>query len=869
MDSSTIIPIITTLIVLWVLNAAVNEFAARRKKKFHETLGKETPAGEVSPGLRLLHAFSTPFFLLARAWGKLGFAIMEGGCLLFTIITGLPLLILAGALTGGVLLAPGRIYAALSSGSISVGLLWTVLWLFCLTGMPGLLSGINAAYRGVSRGVFQRESGRSWLRCLLILTGIGFLLIPVSSRLFPGFLDGENASLSRGAEVNLTAGDKVESTGAAEPGSRPKAAGKNLLKNGDFEQLRGNKLLGWETDLYGPDKDSVRFSAARGGAFSGDHYVTIENAKANDGKFVQSVKVKPDTLYKLSCMVKAEGVGRKGKGANITVLSIFKTSRDVKDTSGKWNKIVLYGSTGPSQKEMAVSARLGGYGAVSIGKACFDDFRVEEVAEVPAGTKPVKLYQIKPEHHRPTEMPTIHAFMVSAPLLFLLLFLLAYYFIFNNRENELADAKLKHLELTFFIILSGSFALRLVLAPVIDGFSTDINTFKAWAGMAAHRGLGGFYSGEIQVDYPPGYIYILYLIGLLKKLFSLSFESKSFLMLIKMPAMIADMVTALIIYKLTRSALPGVEKSAPGKVIGSENKQFAVLTASVLSLFYALNPAVILNSTIWGQVDSFFTLFILLTLLLLFKDKFEWAAVVFVIAVLIKPQALIFTPVGIYAFIGRRSIMVFLRSLLLMMVTFVVLILPFAINRPPLWIFELYKNTLSSYPFASLNAFNLFALNGGNYARETDIFFVFSYQVWGYIFIAAIVVFSGILFFKSKDKSRVFFIALFIIAAVFILTSKMHERYLFPVLCLSLTGYIFTRDRRLLFIFAGFTLTHFINTALILDLVVRVGKDRFPPDNIWLYLISFINLALLAYTVQTGWDLYLRKPGSTSSGKSD
>ncbi|MCK5057484.1 MAG: hypothetical protein KAT34_12550 [Candidatus Aminicenantes bacterium] len=867
MDSSTIIPIITTLIVLWVITAAVNDFSIRRKKKSEESALKKTPLGEVSPGLRLIQAISTPFFLLSRAWGKLGFAIMDGGCLFFTLLTGLPLLALIGALIGGALLAPGRVYAAWSSGSSGGVLIWSVLWLFCLIGVPGLLSGIKDAYSGGSRGAFPRGRGRSWWCWLLILTGLGFLFIPVSSRLFPGFLSGESAALSRGAVVTLTAGDKVESTGAAKPDSRP-AAGKNLLKNGDFERLRGNMLLGWETDFYGSDKDSVRFYAAKGGAFSGDYYVTIENVKANDGKFVQPVKVKPDTLYKFSCMVKAEVAGQPGKGANITVLGITKTSLDVKDTAGKWKKIVLYGRSGPSQKEITVTARLGGYGAVSKGKASFDDFRVEEVTDVPAGTKPVRLYHIRPVHRRLPGMPVIHAFMVFSPLLFLLFFLLTYYFIFNNREDELADAKLKHLELAFFIILTGAFALRLLLAPVIDGFYTDVNTFKAWAGMAAHRGLAGFYSGEMHVDYPPGYIYILYLVGLLKKLFSLSFESKSFLMMIKMPAMIADMLTALIIYKLTVSALPGVKKPVPGHVGGGEKKRNGILIASVLSLFYALNPAVILNSTVWGQVDSFFTLFILLALLLLYKNKFEAAAVIFVIAALLKPQALIFAPVGIYAFIKTRSLKVFLRSFLLMIATFVVLVLPFAVKHPPLWVFDLYKRTLSSYPFASLNAFNLFALNGGNYAKETDIFFIFSYQVWGYIFIAAIVVFSGFLFFKSKDKSRVFFIALFIIAAVFILTSKMHERYLFPVLCLSLVSYIYTRDKRLLFIFAGFTLTHFINTALILDLVLRVGGDRFPPGNIWLYLVSFINLALLIYTVQTGWDLYLRKPDSDLSRQS-
>ena len=101
-----------------------------------------------------------------------------------------------------------------------------------------------------------------------------------------------------------------------------------------------------------------------------------------------------------------------------------------------------------------------------------------------------------------------------------------------------------------------------------------------------------------------------------------------------------------------------------------------------------------------------------------------------------------------------------------------------------------------------------------------------------------------------------------IILNVIFLYRLTEEAGLFTVLRDSIAS--ITRDRRLLFIFAGFTLTHFINTALILDLVTRVGRDRFPPDNFWLYLISFINLALLVYTVQTGWNIYLRKPGSTS-----
>jgi Gpi18-like mannosyltransferase len=869
MSSSTIIPIITTLIVLWVITAALKEFALRRKEKIKASAFKDEPADaqqeaptqKASAAARPLNAASIPFQLLSRGWSKLLFELMADNCLLFTLITALLLLALLCAAAAGAMMAPGLVYSAWSNGDTGSVLLCLALWLLCLIALPAMLSGIKDAYRGEYRGPAPVR-----LRLLLILAGIGIVLIPVSLRCWPGLFFSDNAAFGRGAVVHLRTGAEEGGVRAVKPDSQP--AENNLLKNGDFEKLRGNKLLGWETDIYGDKPETVRFTVVEGGAFSGDNYVIVENLEANDSKLVQRVKLKPRALYKISCMVKAEGVGKQGKGANITVLNIFKTSRQVKDTAGKWEKLVFYGKSGPYGEEVAVTARLGGYGAVSTGKAAFDDFRVEEVTSLPEGTKATQLYKIMPGHRQPPGLPIMHTFMYSSMFLFLVLFLISYYFIFKNKTYELPAVKFNYLELTFFIVLTASFVLRLLLAPVIEGFSTDVNTFKAWAGMAAHRGLTNFYSGEMHVDYPPGYIYILYLIGLLKKLFSLAFESKSYLVLIKLPAMIADMLTALIIYKVAkRAVLPAVNRFAPGNAGGGGKEGYGVFAAGVLSLFYALNPAVILNSAVWGQVDSFFTLFILLALLFLYKDKFEAAAVIFVLALLIKPQALIFTPVFIYAFIKKRSIKVFLRSFFLMIATFVILILPFAVNRPLLWIFDLYKTTLSSYPFACLNAFNLFALTGGNYAKDTETFFIFSYRIWGYVFIAAIVMFSAFLFFKSKnknkdkdiDRTKIFFIAMFIISAVFILSSRMHERYLFPVLCLSLISYVFTGDKRLLFVFAGFTLTHFVNTALVLDSVVRLGVDRFPHANILLYLISFINLALLVYTVQTGVDIYLNR----------
>ncbi|MFC7441845.1 hypothetical protein [Laceyella putida] len=53
--------------------------------------------------------------------------------------------------------------------------------------------------------------------------------------------------------------------------------------------------------------------------------------------------------------------------------------------------------------------------------------------------------------------------------------------------------------------------MRIAVAPWIDGHPGDMNFFKNWATSAA-KDLSGFYINGSS-DYPPFYIYILYLVG--------------------------------------------------------------------------------------------------------------------------------------------------------------------------------------------------------------------------------------------------------------------------------------------------------------------------------------------------------------------
>jgi Gpi18-like mannosyltransferase len=383
--------------------------------------------------------------------------------------------------------------------------------------------------------------------------------------------------------------------------------------------------------------------------------------------------------------------------------------------------------------------------------------------------------------------------------------------------------------------------LRISLSATTSGYEADINTFSAWAGHAA-EGLTSFYSPGYFADYPPGYIYLLWLIGKMRLLLGLGFDSQAFMVLLKFPAVLADCITVWLLFKLAQH-------------------YFNSQSALILAALYAFNPAVILNSSVWGQVDSVLTLPILLGILLLDK-KPAVSGIAFAAALLIKPQALIFAPLPLLWF-GIRYLRRELNATADLLIFFgsataffCLVILPFAINQGPLWIISKYGSTLASYPYATLNAHNLFALTGGNLAPLEKKLLFLPYMVWGNIFIVLIVIFVTLIMLRGKELSRLWYTPLFLAASVFVLAAKMHERYLFPALALALCLYIVTRDRLVLLLFAGFSMTQYLNVAQVLTLS-HSKVYGVPSHDPLLLAVSLVNVILWLLLVRTGYRRYL------------
>src|SRR5215510_6430731 len=172
-------------------------------------------------------------------------------------------------------------------------------------------------------------------------------------------------------------------------------------------------------------------------------------------------------------------------------------------------------------------------------------------------------------------------------------------------------------------VLGLALAARLIIAYAFPGtgLKFDLDSFHAWSANLAQDGLYGVYDRDFFLDYTPGYLYVLYLVGLIGQ------ASGGIGDLIKIPPILADVAIGYLVWSMAQE-------------LGASRR--AALIGAVIAV---ANPVSWFDSVTWGQVDSFGVVFLLLGLRELWRDRPERAAIFAVIAALIKPQLAILVPI--------------------------------------------------------------------------------------------------------------------------------------------------------------------------------------------------------------------------------
>ncbi|MCR5793080.1 MAG: phospholipid carrier-dependent glycosyltransferase [Lachnospiraceae bacterium] len=441
----------------------------------------------------------------------------------------------------------------------------------------------------------------------------------------------------------------------------------------------------------------------------------------------------------------------------------------------------------------------------------------------------------------------------------------AFYISYFDEENLYSKKGSNTVALAAVFVTA--FFLRLYFGGTHYGHTTDMGCFDYWSTRVLDVGFKDFYSPEIFSDYPPGYMYVLYVVAALRRFFGVAYKGFWDLNLIKLPAYICDMLIGAIIYKLS-------------------SERFSKSVSVLLAAFFLFNPMTMLDSAFWGQVDSVYTLFIVLMLYAIYKGYMPLAYISFAIGFFIKPQMLLFSPAllagiwdgGVNAFYGtptekngQSGVQRLFRYSAYQVAWIIVsalaglaIVAPFGVKT----VFHQYVDTVMSYPYASINAFNIWTLFGQNWASQDNLWLSFTLKEWSYLFVGIFAVLAMVMHFR--DTKRVNFakrkdakyaiISAFLMTVVFALSVRMHERYIYPVIAVLLIAYIFKPVKELFVSFVAVSAVAFLNSSYVLYMMDEEGFD---PNVLTARIIAALLLLVFAYLTYSTVKILFDKESKT------
>jgi len=250
-------------------------------------------------------------------------------------------------------------------------------------------------------------------------------------------------------------------------------------------------------------------------------------------------------------------------------------------------------------------------------------------------------------------------------------------------DRTITDFFHKHLNILFLVGIS---LLTLAIRNEFRGWvSGDMKFFLVpWATyLEEHGGFAGLATGPIDCNYPVTYQYILAF---------MTYLPGSYLAKIKVVSVFFDYISAGFIMLIVR------------EVGGYAKKSFVPLLAYAAAL---LIPTPILNSAAWGQADSIFSAFLIISLYFLIKEIYPLAFVAFSLAFSFKLQAIFFLPVLLLVYFKKHNFS--LQHFLIIPAVIGAVSLPaVAIGKPIPEIFSVYLGQLTANAKTTLDFPNMY-----------------------------------------------------------------------------------------------------------------------------------------------------------------
>lgn len=356
----------------------------------------------------------------------------------------------------------------------------------------------------------------------------------------------------------------------------------------------------------------------------------------------------------------------------------------------------------------------------------------------------------------------------------------------------------------------GALLAHLMLMPS-RGWERDLYWFATWLRAGVEHGVAHI-GQHVWCDYPPLYLYILYGIGWLWDVAAGQPWPADGAMpsqfLLKLPASLATIATALV---LGRLALP---------YLGTAG-------AALVGVAYALNPALLLNGPVWGQVDALLALFLLLAAVFVARGRFVIGFAWLAVALTFKQQAIVVVPILVLAAVRVGGLAGLFAAARGGLVTALLLLVPFYAAGTAEALFHTLLSVTERYPYVSMNAHNAWWLVFGPASLSTSDLLrfgngVFSLRTVGLAaFGGAIVLILVRLWHQLGEPRRDRMVSVaeacaLAFLAFYLFPTQMHERYVVPAL--AFVALLCVADRRIWWMYAALSVAMTVSLASTLAL---------------------------------------------------
>jgi Gpi18-like mannosyltransferase len=602
----------------------------------------------------------------------------------------------------------------------------------------------------------------------------------------------------------------------------------NLVKNSDL----ASGFDGAPADWYAlsSDKKLTKFSWTYTPAAGG--VLGISNQSRTYSSWHQALMLRPG-IYQVTAEARVEGAMPREGGANIAISTfdgIQLISNHLQGTTD-WQTLSFFLIEDRWGDTTELLCELGVSGYPDTGRASFRNIKVVEVASrPPPGAVRFDLSAIrnlyKDQLHRPDERIAIRVVGIICGLV--LLGILGWGLFEISRPAREAGNGAWMLAAGLMLAIT---AVKFAALFHFTGFYWDIWAKTNRALLAAALGPSKIYDPGLPVDaYPPGSVYLLWLSGWLGKLIEPT--ANGFRVIVETPPLIADLFIGLTLYFAA----------------WRDGRSLRALTIMML---FALSPALIFDTVVWGQSDSVVALPMIIAAILILTGRYRlgWSAAA--IAILAKPQALAFTPpLALWTFFNA-GIVECAWCAGAFVGTVAIGVLPYQLGHSWDWIYNVYKDLGTRFSEASVGAFNFMGLIGGMGTPDTDkVFDGVSYSAFGLSLTCAVYLIASYLIWRARSASAVLlaiFVALF---GFFMFAPRMHERYLYYPLIFLIP--IALESEFLTTIYAIVSATFLFNLIYIKHLT---DTSSYFPDHPNAALITAASINLAVFFAVTAYGL--------------